>query len=266
MEVVIKAMSYNGAGQARKALEAVRSQAEAIRTNPLGSILLGQLLLEAGELEEAHRMLSLMSQEALKQPEALGGIEWQLYTGISQLGIGDYSSAEETWTSQLSLINRQVASGQSYGNILYTLPMIADANIAVNEAVAVWPFRNSTMTGDAIQSMNDARAEISLLLGLIQLEEGNLPNARKTLSRIITEYGETRSVGLARFYYGMLDDKALSLFEQSFSKAWEEFEYPGEVLPSAANESSSTKPPLSDLLPGVDGNDSPNQPGNAPRR
>jgi tetratricopeptide (TPR) repeat protein len=185
--VVITAMGYNSAGQPRKALEIMKSQAEAIRANPLGRILLGQLLLEAGELEEAHRMLSLMSQDAMKQPEAMGGIEWQLYTGISQLGLGDYPSADETWKSQLSFLNRQISSGQAYGSILYSLPMIADANIsAVNEAVPVWPFRNSTMSGDAIQSMNEGRAEISLLLGLIQLEEGNLANARKSLSRIIT--------------------------------------------------------------------------------
>ena len=266
MEVVITAMGYNSAGQPRKALEIMKAQAETIRANPLGGILLGQLLLEAGELEEAHRMLSLMSQDAMKQPEAMGGIEWQLYTGISQLGIGDYPSADETWTSQLSFLNRQISSGQAYGTILYSLPMIADANMAVNGAVPVWPFRNSTMSGDAIQSMNEGRAEISLLLGLIQLEEGNLANARKSLSRIITDYGSTRSSAMARFYYSMLDDKALSLFEQNFSKAWEEFEYPGEVLPSAENEASSTKPPLSDLLPGAAGSSTPNEPANTPRQ
>jgi hypothetical protein len=196
----------------------------------------------------------------------MAGLEWQLYTGISQLGIGDYPSADETWTSQLGLLNRQIASGQSYGSILFTLPLIADANIAVNEEVPVWPFRNSTMSGDTIQSMNEGRAEISLLLGLIQLEEGNLANARKSLSRIITDYGNTRALGLARYYYSMLDEKALSLFEQNFSKVWEEFEYPGEVLPTAQNEASSTKPPLSDLLPGSGGNSSLNQPANAPRQ
>jgi tetratricopeptide (TPR) repeat protein len=266
MEAVITAVSYNGAGQPQKALEALKSQAEAVRANPLGTVLLGQLLLESGELEEAHRMLSLMSQDAMKQPEAMVGLEWQLYTGISQLGIGDYPSADETWTSHLGLLNRQIASGQPYGSILFTLPLIADANIAVNEEVPVWPFRNSTMSGDTIQSMNEGRAEISLLLGLIQLEEGNLANARKSLSRIITDYGNTRALGLARFYYSMLDEKALSLFEQNFSKVWEEFEYPGEVFPTAQNDASSTKPPLSDLLPGRGGNSSPNQPENAPKQ
>jgi tetratricopeptide (TPR) repeat protein len=266
MEIVITAMGYNSAGQPQKALEIMKAQAETIRANPLGGVLLGQLLLEAGELEEAHRMLSLMSQDAMKQPEAMGGIEWQLYTGISQLGIGDYASADETWASQLSFLNRQISSSQAYGTILYSLPMIADANMAVNEAVPVWPFRNSTMSGDAIQSMNEGRAEISLLLGLIQLEEGNLANARKSFSRIITDYGSTRSSAMARFYYSMLDDKALSLFEQNFSKAWEEFEYPGEVLPSAENEASSTKPPLSDLLPGAGGSSAPNEPANTPRQ
>lgn len=266
MEAVITAMGYNSAGQPAKALELMKAQAESIRANPLGGVLLGQLLLETGELEEAHRMLSLMSQDAMKQPEALGGIEWQLYTGISQLGIGDYASADETWTSQLSFLNRQISSGQAYGRILYSLPLIADVNIAVNDVVPVWPFRNSMMSGEALQSMNEGRAEISLLLGLIELEEGNLANARKSLLRIITEYGDTRSLGLARFYYSMLDDKALSLFEQNFSKVWEEFEYPGEVLPTVQSEASSTKPPLSDLLPSGGVNNAPGQPANAPRQ
>jgi len=266
MEVIITAMSYNNAGRPRKALEAIRSQADSIRANPLGSILLGQLLLEAGELEEAHRMLSLMSQEALKQPEALGGIDWQLYTGISQLGIGDYPSADETWKSQMSLLDRQIASGQTYGSILYSLPLIADANLAVNEVLPIWPFRNCTMSGDAVKSMNEGRAEISLLLGLIQLEEGNLANARKSLSRIINEYGNTQASGLATLYYSMLDEKALSVFEQNSSKVWEEFEYPGEVLPSAQGEASSTKPPMSDLLPVGGTNNSTIKPDGAPRQ
>lgn len=51
MEVIITAMSYNNAGRPRKALEAIRSQADSIRANPLGRFG-GQLLLEAGELEE----------------------------------------------------------------------------------------------------------------------------------------------------------------------------------------------------------------------
>ncbi len=266
MSAVVTAMSYSSAGRPRKALESIRSQAEAVRANPLGSILLGQLLLEAGDIEEAHRMLSLMSQEAMKQPEALGGIDWQLYTGISQLGLGDYTSAEETLTSHLSLINREVSSSPAYGSILFSLPMIADVNIAVNDAVPVWPFRNSTMSGDATQAMNEARSETSLLLGLIQLEEGNLASAKKSLLRIITEYGDTRALGVARLYYSMMDEKAMSLFEQNFSKAWEEFEYPGEVLPTVQNETSSTKPPLSELLPAGGGNSSPNQPANAPRQ
>lgn len=100
-----------------------------------------------------------------------------------------------------------------------------------------------------MRSMNEGRAEISLLLGLIQLEEGNLANAKKSLSRIINEYGNTQASGLATLYYSMLDEKALSVFEQNSSKVWEEFEYPGEVLPSAQGEASSTKPPMSDLLP-----------------
>lgn len=266
MEVVVSAMGYNSAGQPRKALQLLKAQVETVRANPLGNILLGQLMLETGEIEEANTMLNLMSQGAMKQPEELGGIDWQLYTGIAQVGIADYTSAEETWTSQLSMLNRQAASGQLYGNFLYTLPMVADVNIALNEAVPVWPFRNSAMSGDAVGSANEGRAEISLLIGLMQMEHGNLSGARKSLSRIITEYGNTRAVAVARFYYSMMDEKALSLFEQNFSKVWEEFEYPGEVLPTVQNEATSTKPPLSDLLPADGGNNSPNQPANAPRQ
>ena len=266
MEVVVSAMGYNSAGQPRKALQLLKAQVETVRANPLGNILLGQLMLETGEIEEANTMLNLMSQGAMKQPEELGGIDWQLYTGIAQVGIADYTSAEETWTSQLSILNRQAASGQLYGNFLYTLPMVADVNIALNEAVPVWPFRNSAMSRDAVGSANEGRAEISLLIGLMQMEHGNLSGARKSLSRIITEYGNTRAVAVARFYYSMMDEKALSLFEQNFSKVWEEFEYPGEVLPTVQNEATSTKPPLSDLLPAGGGNNSPNQPANAPRQ
>lgn len=250
-EVFLAAMAENSAGRPLKALQTFQGKQELVQANPFGRFLMAQVLLEVGELEEAHNMLRPVSQEALKQPQMMSSVDWQLYTAVSQLGIGDYPSAAETWASQFNMLNKQAASSQIYAGALYSLPMVADVNIAVNEALPVWPFRNGMMTSEIIQNANEGRAEASLLLAVLRLEEGNLAEARKIIGRIILEYGETRARTLAIVYFAMMDDQAASVLEQIQSGTWEEFEYPGEQLPTeAAAPDSSTKPPAGFPAPG----------------
>ncbi len=251
MEIILAAMTANSSGRPRKALQMLQDRIEIVRSNPIGNVLVGQLLLEVGDLEEAHRTLGFVSQEGLKTPQMLEGIQWQLYVAMSQLGICDFPSAADTWTSQLGTMNKQAASSQLYTGMMYSLPLVADINLALNDALPVWPVRSGMMTADAIQNANEGRAEISLLLATLRIEEGNMSEAKKILARIITEYGETRPRTLATAYFLMMEENAASLLEQTRSSAWEEFEYPGEKMPSTQPnaQGSSTKPPASLLAP-----------------
>lgn len=242
--LMVSAMTANSAGRPLKALQSMRGSIDLVRANPFGSILMGQMLLEAGELEEAHRMLALVSQEATKQPQMMAGVDWQLYTAISQLGIGDYISAAETWSSQISLMNKQILAPELYSGSLYSLPLVADINLAFNESLPVWPVRNIMLMADMIQKTNEGRAEAALLLATVKLEEGDLAEAKKILSRIVLEYGETRAKSLAATYFMMTEDNSLNLLNDIRTGTWEEFEYPGEQ-PAAAESGTpetSTKP------------------------
>jgi hypothetical protein len=149
------------------------------------------------------------------------------------------------------MMSKQAASSQLYTGIMYSLPLVADINLALNDALPVWPERSGMMTADVIQNANEGRAEISLLLATLKIEEGNMSEAKKILARIITEYGETRPRTLATAYFLMMEENAASLLEQTRSSAWEEFEYPGEKMPSTQPnaQGSSTKPPASLLAP-----------------
>ncbi len=251
MQLIVSAMTSNSAGRPRKALQTLQEKVAIVDANPLGRILMCQILLETGELEQAHQKLSLLSEGARKQPEALAGIEWQLYAAISQLGIADYASASDILTSQFNQLNKQSASPQLYSGVLYSLPLVADVNLALNEFIPVWPFRNGQITAETVRNANEGRAEMSLLLALLKLEEGELVDARKIMTRIITDFGETRSRTLATVYFSMMDENADSIIDQTRTKTWEEFEYPGEKLPTDTTNpaGTSTKPPASIAAP-----------------
>jgi tetratricopeptide (TPR) repeat protein len=267
-KVMVAAMTANSAGRPRKALQTMQENSDLVRANPLGSVLMGQILLETGDLEEAHRMLAIVSQEAMKQPEMMSGVDWQLFTTVSQLGIGDYASAVDTWSSQLAFMNKQAVSPTLYSGALYSLPMVADVNMAINEALPVWPVRNSMLTSETIQNVNEGRAEAALLLAMTKLEEGDLAEGKKILTRIISEYGETRARGLATFYFVMIDENASVMLSENRTTTWEEFEYPGEKQPVPAGKAneSSTKPPLGLSPPGTPAQPNDGSPGAPPQQ
>ena len=239
--VILTAVVSNSAGCPRKALQALQENIDVVRANPISSLLLNQFLLEVGELDEAHQGLALLSQEALKQPTAFSGIEWQLPTVISQLSICEYSAALQTWTSQMRLVDQQMSSSQLYSGSLFSLPMVADVNFAVNETIPVWPFRNSMAVSEQAQSFNESRAELTLLMAIAKLEEGDTKGARPLLETILADFGETRPRMLATIYYSMMNDKAEEFLSQHAANTWEEFQYPGEKEPVAATAPAGTQ-------------------------
>ncbi len=236
------AIVANLAGRPQRGLNALKEKLDVVKATPIGTVLLGQLLLEAGELEQGYLALAGLSREALRQPQTFVEADWQLPTAISQLGIGDYTSVVETWNSQLSVMNIQATSPQLYSPALFSLPMVADANFAMNGSLPVWPVVSGQTMAESVQLANEMRSEISLLVTLVRLEEGNLKDAKTMLARSLAEYGETSSRRLASIYYSLMDDQAESFFTQNSANTWEEFEYPGEILPQPANPAPG-KPP-----------------------
>jgi hypothetical protein len=251
-ETLATAALINASGRPKRALALLRENAAAIRANPLGTVMLGQLQLECGEAEDAHRNLALLGAEASKQPQAMGNADWQLPTAISQLAIADYTSAADTWGQQLALANKQLQSQPLYTSVLFTLPMVADANMLVNDSLPLWPFRNTSAIADATRTANEFRAEISLLIALTRIEEGLLKDARTALMRILADYGDTSARPLATLYFSMLDDNAEDFLQKNSVNLWEDFEYPGEVIPAAPEQTpGSSVMPQGSLPPGA---------------
>lgn len=204
-----------------------------IRKLPMGVVLLGQLLLETGEMEEAYLLLLGISEQASKQPEIFFGTEWQLPLAISQLGVCDYRTAAETWSVQMADIEREISKSAVYSLPIYSLPLVADSNYQINGALPVWPFRHATLLAQQISGSNEPLSDLALMQAIVKLEAADLEGARSILKRIVTEFGETRARGLALVYYSMVDRESQQVLEPMALNPWEEFEFPGEPRPPA---------------------------------
>jgi hypothetical protein len=245
-EALLSAALANAAGRPRRALNGLQEKAALLRGVPPATLLMGQLLLETGELEEAHQLLLGLNQEALKQPEQFAGIAWHLPVAISQLGMGDYSLASETWSNELTNLDRQAAQPTAWTQGLFSLPLVGDINLQLNAPLPVWPFIHTASLGQQIASLNELRAETALLQAVARIEEGDSARAKALLLRTITEYGETRVRQLAAYYHAMSDPDSATLLEPYSVNLWEEFDYPGDIAPEPPpTENPPSSPPTS---------------------
>jgi hypothetical protein len=178
----------------------------------------------------------------LKQPEAFLGTEWQLPVAISQLGVCDYSLAGKTWSTQLQDVEREWQSPAAYLPVLSSLPLVADANLQVNQPLPVWPFRHAMALGQQISGSNEARADLMLMQAIVHIEEADLKAAKLILKTLVTELGDTRVRGLALVYYAMLDEDSQKVLEPFNVNPWEEFDYPGEPVPPAQPAGATGSP------------------------
>jgi hypothetical protein len=261
-EALLSAALANSAGRPRRALNGLQEKSALLRGIPPAMVLMGQLLLETGELEEAHQLLLGLNQEALKQPEQFVGIAWHLPVAISQLGMGDYSLAAETWANELTFLERQTAQPGLWTQALFSLPMVGDVNLQFGAPLPVWPFVHASSLGQQISTLNELKAETALLQAIAKLEDGDVPRAKALLMRVITEYGETRVRQLAAFYHAMSDADAAKTLEPWNVSLWEEFDYPGDVAPTPPAEAGSPGSPASSANPG--GRGLPGSPSNGP--
>ncbi len=230
---ILSAMIYNSAGLPKRALASLRESEGTVRNDPLGTVMLGQLLLETGELEDAHQLLLGISQQALKQPEAFLGTEWQLPVAISQLGVCDYTLAAETWAGQMEMIEQQVNQPTALLSALYSQPLMSDANFQMNAPLPVWPFNHLQILSSLVSDTNESAADLALMQAIVHLEQAKLQEAQNILQRICVEFGETQSRRLALIYFSMVNPNAADVMEPLNVSPWEEFEYPDEPRPPA---------------------------------
>ncbi len=241
-DAMLTSMVCNMSGRPLRALQSLRDHAAAVQMTPEGSLMMGQLMLEVGEVEEAHQILLPISQDALRAEGPFQEMDWQLPVAVSQLATCDYAGAGETLLTQLKTLEKQADSPQVYLSSLMTMPLVGDANIEINGQLPVWPVRTCMTSNELISSVGANRAELALVVALVRIEEGNLKEAKSILRRAVSECGETPYTAILRIYYAMLDEEATKVFESLQYQPWQEFEFPGEPEPPkpAAGAAGST--------------------------
>ncbi len=244
-DILATASIWKSSGFLKKAREVLEGDLPLVQSQPIGRFVYGGILLDSGAIEEANRMLSGVSQEAIQNPEAVQGVDWQLPTAISQMAICDYDSAIETWSSQVKMLNAMNRPGDRMWTVAHTLPLVADANVLMNAPLPAWPFHNINAMGAAVQNSNEIPAELTLLIALAQLEKGSNTEGKKSLAKVISSFGNVQAGPLASAYYAMVDENAISFFQQLASNNAEEFIYPGEKFPDPpAADGTKTPTPL----------------------
>jgi len=241
-QMVALATEIDNAGFGVAALKLLDDDSESVTRNPRGVVRRGQLMLEAGRLEEAHQALAMMAEPARQQPEMMAGMEWHFPTALSQLAISDLTSAYDTWSGQLKDLEKVMSLREPYLEALLSLPLVADANIMVNAPFPIWPMRHLDSLGVGMEMLPATRAETLFLLAMIRLEEANLKSAQSLLKAVISECGESRYRGIAIAYLAMLDDQADSFLSEHVFSSYEAYDFPGEPDPPPAATPQSGTP------------------------
>ena len=239
IQLVTLATEIDNGGFAIAALKLLEDDQDAVSQNPLGVIMRGKLMLEAGRLEEAHQALAIMAEPARQQSQMMTGTEWQFPTALSQLAISDLTSAYDTWSAQLKELENVMSMHEPYGGSLLSLPMVADVNIMVNAPVPVWPMQHLDTLSVGMEVLPTSRAEILFLLAMIRLEEANLKSALSLLKAVISEGGESSYRGIAVAYLMMLDEQAEMFLSEHLFSDFEAYDFPGEPDPPAVIPQSS---------------------------
>jgi tetratricopeptide (TPR) repeat protein len=225
----------NTNGLPGRALQTLKDNQALLQSDPYARLLLGQLLLENGEIEDATAILPGLKLDAESQPAMFASLEWHLPVATLEMVLANYSLASATFGNQLAAINKRATDGAPDAGVLFSLPLVADVQFnALNMPVPIWPVQNAASTVESMQAVGEVRSEILLLAALTSIEAGDMKAARNHLQAIITECGDTGSRPLAMLYYSVAteQEETQKLFDSLALNGTEEYLFPGEVLPT----------------------------------
>ncbi len=251
-QVISLAVELDGSGYGLAALKLLNDEQDLIRKNPIGSVTQAKLMLESGQLEDAYRDLAMLADQARQQPQAMGGVEWQFPTALSQLAISDLTSAYDTWSLQLKDLDNVSKMQEPYSGVMASLPLIADGNVMMNAPLPVWPLRHVDSLGLTMEVLAKARADLLFLLAMIRIEEGNVDSAKLLLKDAIVTGGESNYRNLSRVYLEMMDETAEEFLKEHIYSSFEPYEFPGEPEPAAAGAPGARQIPASGVTPSGD--------------
>lgn len=220
-------------GFSREALKLLNDYTNEIRQHPAGQVLMGRLLIENGELEEGHRMLTQLAAVARDQPEPFADVQWQFPSAVAQLALADFASAVDYWGAQLATIERVQSAPDLMTGPLSSLPLAAEQQLTPTAMLPAWPVGHLSSLQLSVTAVANARADVRFLIALCHIEDGNMKSAQLILQSIIAECGETPNRQIAAAYLALTDKDANSFIEENMPEFREEFEFVTESDPAA---------------------------------
>lgn len=240
------ASMLNGQGFPLRALEYMGEYEALLQPLTAARVLKGQLLLEAGELEEAFQLLNGVAEVA-RDPKYMAeymGVRWQLPVALSHLGKASYVEATSSLQAQYSALNSDLATPpDAVEALLKTLPLVAEVESPVRSPISTWPMLHLNNGQIPMSALPTLRALPLLQMAVLNLEAGRTEEARNQLKELSESAGDSAYLPLAAVYLMQFGDEATEQLMATRLNTFSEFEFP--ETPSESSEQDSAKADVS---------------------
>ena len=213
-------------GHVRVALDLLNDNQEVLRAMPHADALRGQMLLEAGELEDAALLLDRLPEliRANADQPGIASVPWHMAVALSRLSRGDYEGAKDVWKTKSEAVQEAAEQAVQDDVSLQFMPLMAIEQ--PGGKLPHWPVRSAQIAEIPLTAFPRSRAEPMLLSALLDIEAGRLDAAEKSLRTLLTESGGTSMTPLATVYIRQLNDDVGELLEETLVNVWDQFSFP----------------------------------------
>lgn len=219
----------NNVGFPQMALDYANENQDALLPIPSAELLRGQLLLEAGAVEEAYTVLvklAAVARENRDKPE-YASLQWHTPVAIAHLTRGAYQDAAEVWGEQLgALQNIENITPPLIQRLVQTLPLVPDIEGKAANGFGKWPLLHLESGRVPMDALPKGRAQATMYAAVASLESGNMASAKQALKELVAADGEHVQRVLAEIYYAQVDDDAIDVLSDASFSSWEDFEFP----------------------------------------
>ena len=234
----------NAVGYTRMALEYGNENQESLRGLPAAELLRGQLLMEAGDVEEAYTVLvklAAVARESRDKPE-YATLQWHTPVAFAHITRGAYQDAVEVWSEQLAALqNVENITPPLIQRLTQTLPLVPDIEGKAAGGFSKWPLLHLESSRVPMDALPKGRAQTTMYVAAANLESGNIASARQALNELVASDGEHPQRVLSEIYFAQIEDDAIDVISDATLLLWEEFEFP-EVEPAESTEAGANSP------------------------
>ena len=232
------ASSLSNQGFALKSLEYIQQHNDLLQPLSVARVLKGQLLLEAGELQEAFQLLNGVAEVARdpKYMQEYMGIRWQFPVALSHLGKAAYLEATDALNGQYTALGPVNGTPpQIIEAILKTLPLVPAVESQFNARISSWPMLQLNSSQIPMSALPTARTLPLLQMAVLNLEAGRTEEAQKQLKQISESSGNSAYLPLAAAYLMQFGDEAVEELLATRLNTFSQFEFP-EIPTEADND------------------------------